>query len=53
MDVSIPKDIDGRVLKELFKEDSELAKREVEYQEIDEKEMLKEKINVLKKSKKI
>ena len=49
----IPKDMDGRVLKEIFKEDSEHAKREIEYQEIDEKEMLKEKINVLKKLKKI
>jgi predicted AlkP superfamily phosphohydrolase/phosphomutase len=53
MDVSIPKDMDGKVLKEIFKEDSELAKREIKYQEADEKEMVKEKIKDLKKSKKI
>lgn len=49
----LPEDIDGRVLKDIFKEDSELDKREIEYQEIDEKEMLKEKIKDLKKSRKI
>ena len=49
----IPKDMDGRVLKEIFKEDSELAKMEIKYQEIDEKGTIKEKIKDLKKSKKI
>ena len=45
----IPKDMDGRVLKEIFKEDSEPAKREVEYQgDVDEKELVKEKIKKLK-----
>jgi predicted AlkP superfamily phosphohydrolase/phosphomutase len=47
-DVPIPKDMDGRVLKEIFKESSEFAKREIKYQEIDEKMELKEKIRRLK-----
>ena len=34
MNVSIPEDMDGRVLKEIFKEDSELAKRKVTYQKV-------------------
>lgn len=45
----IPKDMDGRVLKEIFKEDSEPAKREIKCQEeVDEKELVKEKIKKLK-----
>jgi len=47
-DMSISKDMDGRVLKEIFRDDSELAKREIKYQEIDEKERIKEKIKILK-----
>lgn len=47
--IPIPKDMDGRVLKEIFKEDSELTKRKIEYQEdVDEKEIVKEKIKKLK-----
>jgi predicted AlkP superfamily phosphohydrolase/phosphomutase len=46
--VPIPKDIDGRVLKEIFREDSELAKRPVKYEEVEEKEWIKEKIRELK-----
>ena len=46
--IPIPKDMDGRVLKEMFKEDSALAKREVEYQEVDEKARVREKIRELK-----
>jgi len=38
--------MDGRVLKEIFKEDSELVKREVKYEE----ERLKNKIRKLKES---
>ena len=47
-DIPNPKDMDGRVLNEIFKEDSELAKREIKYQEVDEKEIIKEKIKKLK-----
>ena len=51
--VHIPIDMDGRVLKEIFKEDSELAKREIVYQEIDEKEKVRKRINKLKNLKRI
>jgi predicted AlkP superfamily phosphohydrolase/phosphomutase len=44
----IPKDMDGRVLKEVFEEDSALAKKEIEYQELDEKIRVREKIRELK-----
>lgn len=37
MNISVPNDMDGSVLNEIFKEDSELAKREVMYQGKDEK----------------
>lgn len=56
----IPRDVDGRVLKEIFEEGSELARREVTHQEaeaVDEKERLrektKEKIRELKVSRRI
>ena len=53
-DIPIPKDMDGKVLKKIFKEDSEPAKREIEYQEeADEKEIVKEKIKKLKEVGKI
>ncbi len=46
----IPKDADGRVLKEIFREESEPASREVIYQEIDEeKERIRSKVRELKK----
>jgi len=48
MGVPIPKDMDGRVLKEIFEEDSELYKKSITYQEIDEKVRLKERIRELK-----
>lgn len=47
----IPKDMDGRVLKEIFEEGSELAKREVLYQE--EKVRAEKRIRQLKKLKRI
>jgi len=54
MGVPIPKDMDGRVLKEIFEDDSELAIREVTYQEIDdEKERITRKIKELKMLKNI
>lgn len=43
----IPKEMDGRVLKEIFKEGSELARREITYQEAeaeDERERIRKKI---------
>jgi predicted AlkP superfamily phosphohydrolase/phosphomutase len=47
--IPIPKDIDGRVLKEIFDKNSELATREIKYKEMDsEKKRLKEKIGELK-----
>jgi hypothetical protein len=33
MGLPVPKDMDGRVLKEVFKEESEPAQRTVEYEE--------------------
>jgi len=45
--LSIPKDMDGRVLKEIFREGSELAQREVRYQEVDverEKQRIRERL---------
>ena len=52
--VPIPTDMDGRVLKEIFKEDSELAKRPVIYREVvSEKEEIKEKIKKMKAMSKI
>ncbi len=46
--IPIPKDMDGRVLKEIFKEDSEYSDREVVYQEIDEKDRTRRKIRELR-----
>ena len=45
MNIPIPKDMDGRVLKEIFKEE-----REITYQSEDEKEKIRERIMKLKKS---
>ena len=53
MDVPVTKDMDGRVLKEIFKEDSEFSKKEIVYQKIDEKEMIKERIKKLRDMRKI
>lgn len=53
-DLPVPDDMDGRVLKEIFKEGSEPAQREVRYQAVDmEREKVKDKIRKLKKSKKL
>lgn len=51
--IPIPKDMDGGVLKDIFKEDSELAKGEIVYQKIDEKKIMKERIEKLKTLRKI
>ena len=53
-DLSIPNDMDGKVLKQIFKEDSEFIKNEVEFEDYDkEKEILKKKIRNLKFNDKI
>nr|MDO8044212.1 alkaline phosphatase family protein [Candidatus Baldrarchaeota archaeon] len=46
--ISVPRDMDGRVLMEIFDEQSEIAKRKVRYREINEKEKIREKIRRLK-----
>jgi len=54
MNIPVPKDMDGRVLKEIFKEDSKLAKREIVCQDVEyEKEKIKERIKELKALSKI
>jgi len=50
----VPDDMDGRVLTEIFKEDSEPARRKVKYQKVGrEKGKIKEKIRKLRESGKI
>jgi predicted AlkP superfamily phosphohydrolase/phosphomutase len=52
--LAVPKDIDGRVLTEIFKKESEPGQREVKYQEIDrEAERVRHKVKELKKLKKL
>jgi len=46
----IPKDMDGRVLTEIFEENSEPARRPVVYQEIDEQERMRRKIKEIKRT---
>ena len=52
-DIPVPSYIDGRVLKEIFAEDSELTKRKTKYRKMNEEEKLKEKIKNLKISGKL
>ena len=50
MGLPVPQDMDGRVLKELFKEESEPAQRDVKYQLLDvERERVESKITNLKR----
>ncbi len=51
--IPIPKDMDGRVMKEIFKEDSVLTKRTTIYQDTSDKEMIKESIQKLKRTGKL
>lgn len=54
MGVAVPKNMDGKVLEEIFEEDSDSARREIKYQRKDyERESAKEKIKQLKKFGKI
>jgi predicted AlkP superfamily phosphohydrolase/phosphomutase len=47
-DVPVLEDMDGRVLKEIFKEDSEASQRPVRYQRVSEQERLRAKVRKLK-----
>jgi predicted AlkP superfamily phosphohydrolase/phosphomutase len=50
MGLPVPQDMDGRVLKELFRKDSEPAQRDVKYQQLDvERERVESKITNLKR----
>jgi predicted AlkP superfamily phosphohydrolase/phosphomutase len=49
----IPRDMDGRVPKEIFKPNSALYKRKVKFVELKERSIIKEKIEMLKKLKRI
>ena len=49
MDLPVPRDMDGRVLTEIFNENSEPAMRPIVYQERDETEKVKSKIRRLKR----
>jgi predicted AlkP superfamily phosphohydrolase/phosphomutase len=50
MGLPVPQDMDGRVLKEIFREDSEPAQRDVKYQQLDvERERVESKITNLKR----
>lgn len=53
-DIPVPKDMDGRVLTAILREDSEAAQRQVRYQEADaEQERVKSRIQKLKESGKL
>lgn len=50
----VPDDMDGRVLKEIFREGSEPARREVRYRQVDpEREKVRQSIRKLRKSKRL
>lgn len=49
----VPEDIDGTVLKEIFKENSEIAKRPISYQKVGEEARIRSKVSELKKSREI
>jgi len=48
MGIPVPREMDGRVLKEIFTEDSEANQRPVKYQRVSEKERLRAKVRNLK-----
>jgi predicted AlkP superfamily phosphohydrolase/phosphomutase len=53
MGLPVPQDMDGRVLNELFREDSEIARRTVKYQNVAEESGTRRRISGLKRSGKI
>ncbi|KCZ70781.1 hypothetical protein ANME2D_02806 [Candidatus Methanoperedens nitroreducens] len=52
-DMPVPKDMDGRVLKEIFSVDSLLMKRKIQYKQVDERERIRSGIRILKSKVKI
>jgi hypothetical protein len=46
--IPIPKDMTSRALKEILEEGSTLAKKEIQYQEVDKKERIRERARELK-----
>lgn len=53
LNIPVPKDMDGRVLKEIFKENSDPKIRAIDYEDINEKTVIKKRIKELKKRTKI
>ena len=51
--VPIPDDVDGRVLREVFREDSECSSRRIEYAIIDERKRIKRKVSEIRRLKRI
>lgn len=51
--IPIPQDMDGKVLKEIFKPNSEPARREIKYHKVNEKEQIKQRIAALKEMQRI
>ena len=51
--VPVPEDMDGQVLMEIFRPESEPATRPVAYEEVNERQRIKEKITDLKASRRI
>lgn len=49
----IPKDMDGRVLKEIFKDNSPIAKEQIKYKNTGEKEKILKELTMLKRLRKI
>lgn len=49
----IPKDMDGRVLKEVFKDNSPIAKEQIEYKKSNEKEKITKELKMLKRLRRI
>jgi len=53
MGLPIPREMDGRVLREIFRENSEVYKRPIRYQQIGEAERIKARLAMLKASKRL
>lgn len=53
MNIPVPNDMDGRVLKEIFEENSEVVKRKIAHRKKDEKLKVEHKIENLKKMRRI
>ncbi|MCZ7355383.1 MAG: alkaline phosphatase family protein [Candidatus Methanoperedens sp.] len=53
LSMPVPKDMDGRILKEIFKVDSPIMEREIKYIDSDNREMIRKRIAALKRLDKI